>query len=122
MLVGSQFHEGKGTKFYLPAELSHFEPKKDDSKNVGSVHLKDGTTLPADVVILGVGVKPATELLKDAGLELLKNGTVKTDTFLEVEQLKGKNKGRVFALGDIATHDTPKGTNYIQVSFPVVCR
>ncbi|BGP57298.1 Apoptosis-inducing factor 1 [Rhodotorula sphaerocarpa] len=109
-----KFHEGKGTKFYLPAELSHFEPKKDDSKNVGSVHLKDGTTLPADVVILGVGVKPATELLKDAGLELLKNGTVKTDTFLEVEQLKGKNKGRVFALGDIATHDTPKGTNYIQ--------
>lgn len=99
----------------MPAELSHFEPKKDDSKVVGSVHLKDGTTIPADVVILGTGVKPSTELLKEAGLDLEKNGTVKTNEFLEIEQLKGKGKGRVFALGDIATHETPKGVNYVQV-------
>lgn len=82
---------------------------------VGSVHLKDGTTIPADVVILGTGVKPSTELLKEAGLDLEKNGTVKTNEFLEIEQLKGKGKGRVFALGDIATHETPKGVNYVQV-------
>jgi len=42
--------------------------------------------------------------LKDAGLELEKNQTVKTDGVLEIEQLKGKGKGRVFALGDIATY------------------
>ena len=111
-----KFHEGKGTKFFLPAELSHFEPKQDDAKVVGSVHLKDGTSIPADVVVLGTGVKPSTELLKKAGLQLEKNGTVKTNAFLEIEQLKGKGKGRVFALGDIATHDTPKGPNYVQVS------
>ncbi|KAG0656683.1 hypothetical protein C6P46_006985 [Rhodotorula mucilaginosa] len=109
-----KFHEGKGTKFFLPAELSHFEPKQDDAKVVGSVHLKDGTSIPADVVVLGTGVKPSTELLKKAGLQLEKNGTVKTNAFLEIEQLKGKGKGRVFALGDIATHDTPKGPNYVQ--------
>ncbi|BGP26659.1 rhodocoxin reductase [Rhodotorula toruloides] len=109
-----KFHEGKGTKFILPAELSHFAPSKTDTTHVGSVHLKDGTVLPADVVIMGTGVKPATQLLKDAGLELEKNQSVKTDEVLEIVQLKGKTQGRVFALGDIATFDTPKGANYVQ--------
>lgn len=110
-----KFHESKGTKFFLPAELSHFSAGSDSSK-VGFVHLKDGQKLPADLVILGVGVKPATQLLKDAGLELEKNQTVKTDSTLEIEQLKGKNQGRVFALGDIATYkDEIVGDyNYVQ--------
>ncbi|GAA6014260.1 hypothetical protein JCM11491_005018 [Sporobolomyces phaffii] len=111
-----KFHEGKGTKFYLPAELSHFSAGSDSSK-VGFVHLKNGEKLPADLVILGVGVKPATQLLKDAGLELEKNQTVKTDGVLEVEQLKGKHAhARVFALGDIATYkDELVGDyNYVQ--------
>ncbi|BGP42367.1 Apoptosis-inducing factor 1 [Rhodotorula kratochvilovae] len=109
-----KFHEGKGTRFVLPAELARFAPSEKDEKKVGAVHLKDGTVLPVDVVVLGTGVKPATQLLKDAGLELEKNATVKTDDVLEIEQLKGKGKGRVFALGDIATFDTPKGVNYVQ--------
>ncbi|GAA5885205.1 hypothetical protein JCM16303_005902 [Sporobolomyces ruberrimus] len=111
-----KFHESKGTKFYLPAELSHFSASESDSSKVGFVHLKNGEKLPADLVILGVGVKPATQLLKDAGLELEKNQTVKTDSTLEIEQLKGKNQSRVFALGDIATHKHAlDGTyNYVQ--------
>ena len=109
-----KFHESKGTKFILPAELSHFAPHDDDKSRVGAVHLKDGTVLPAEAVVIGAGVKPATELLKDAGLSLEKNASVKTDDVLEIEQLKGKHKGRVFALGDVATFDTPRGSNYVQ--------
>ncbi|GAA6061208.1 hypothetical protein JCM10212_001529 [Sporobolomyces blumeae] len=111
-----KFHEGKGTKFYLPAELSHFSPSEKDSSKVGKVHLKSGEELPADLVILGVGVRPATELLKKAGLSLEKNNTVKTTSTLEIEQLKGKSKGRVFALGDIATFEdaVTGGTAYVQ--------
>ncbi|GJN92313.1 hypothetical protein Rhopal_005343-T1 [Rhodotorula paludigena] len=109
-----KFHEGKGTKFVLPAELSHFAPSESDKSKVGAVHLKDGSVLPADLVVLGTGVKPASQLLKDAGLELEKNGSVRTDDVLEIEQLKGKSKGRVFALGDLATFDSPKGVNYVQ--------
>ncbi|GAA5904893.1 hypothetical protein JCM6882_003235 [Rhodosporidiobolus microsporus] len=115
--VGSgirKFHESKGTKFLLPVELSHFSPSSTDSSKVGAVVLKDGTSLPADVVILGTGVAPSSQLLKDAGLELEKNKTVRVDEVLEVEQLKGKAKGRVFALGDIATFKTPEGLNYVQ--------
>ncbi|GAA5980018.1 hypothetical protein JCM11641_008264 [Rhodosporidiobolus odoratus] len=110
-----KFHESKGTKFHLPVELSHFTASSSDSSKVGAVVLKDGTSLPADVVILGTGVKPCSQLLKDAGLDLEKNATVKVDEVLEIEQLKGKSKGRVFALGDIATYKTPSGSfNYVQ--------
>lgn len=31
---------------------------------VTAVKLQDGTTLPADIVVVGVGAKPRTELLK----------------------------------------------------------
>jgi NAD(P)H-nitrite reductase large subunit len=111
----SQFHESKGTKFLLPVELSHFSPSSSDSSKVGAVILKDGTSLPADLVVLGTGVKPSTSLLEAAGLELEKNSTVKVDDVQEIEQLKGKGKGKVFALGDIATYKTPTGAfNYVQ--------
>jgi len=40
------------------------------------VVLSDGSRLPADVVLLGVGVKPATTLARDAGLELSDRGAV----------------------------------------------
>ncbi|GAA6041355.1 hypothetical protein JCM8097_007682 [Rhodosporidiobolus ruineniae] len=110
-----KFHESKGTKFHLPVELSRFAPSSSDSCKVGAVVLKDGTSLPADVVILGTGVKPSSQLLKDAGLELEKNQTVKVNEVLEIEQLVGKTKGRVFALGDIATYKDHKGLfNYVQ--------
>ncbi|GAA6026191.1 hypothetical protein JCM10207_008768 [Rhodosporidiobolus poonsookiae] len=110
-----KFHEGKGTKFHLPVELSHLAPSSSDPSKVGAVVLKDGTSLPADVVILGTGVKPSSSLLKDAGLALEKNGTVKVDDVMQIEQLQGKGKARVFALGDIATYKTPSGEyNYVQ--------
>ncbi|MDI3409491.1 NAD(P)/FAD-dependent oxidoreductase [Streptomyces cavernicola] len=37
---------------------------------VAGVHLADGRTLPADVVVIGVGVRPATDWLVDSGVEL----------------------------------------------------
>jgi NADPH-dependent 2,4-dienoyl-CoA reductase/sulfur reductase-like enzyme/rhodanese-related sulfurtransferase len=40
------------------------------------VVLADGTRLPADVVLLGVGVKPSTALAREAGLELSDRGAV----------------------------------------------
>jgi NADPH-dependent 2,4-dienoyl-CoA reductase/sulfur reductase-like enzyme/rhodanese-related sulfurtransferase len=40
------------------------------------VVLADGTRLPADIVLLGVGVKPSTALAREAGLELSDRGAV----------------------------------------------
>lgn len=55
-------------------------------------------TLQADVVIMGVGVGPATEYLKDSpgfGDALDKTGAVQVDEFLKVKGLGGD----VYAIG-----------------------
>ncbi|EQL01529.1 hypothetical protein G6O67_008737 [Ophiocordyceps sinensis] len=92
--------EAKGVKFYLGARLDKAEPSTSDPSKVGAVCLKDGTKLEADLVILGVGVSPATEFLRDNSiLRLEQDGSIKTDENFEVAGLKD-----VFAIGDIATH------------------
>ena len=37
---------------------------------VAGVRLKDGTEIPADIVVMAVGIRPATALAKEAGLEV----------------------------------------------------
>jgi 3-phenylpropionate/trans-cinnamate dioxygenase ferredoxin reductase component len=61
---------------------------------VEGVRLADGRTLPADVVVVGVGVAPATELAEKAGIEV-QNGVV-TDEFLQT------SSPGIFAAGDLA--------------------
>ncbi len=104
-------HEKNGVKFYLPAELSHFEPKADNDKVVGSVELKDGTSIPADFVILGVGVKPQTSFLEGT-LQLEKDGSVKVDEHLKIEQIA---KGNAYAIGDIATYKDISVNQYTRI-------
>lgn len=92
--------EGNGVKFHMEAGVEKSVPSKADSSKVGGVQLKDGTTLEADLVILGTGVGPATEYLKDnKSIELQKDGSLKTDQNFLVCGLKD-----VYAIGDIATY------------------
>lgn len=44
-----------------------------------SVALSDGTTLAADLVLVNVGVRPASELARDAGLDLGHHGAIRVD-------------------------------------------
>ena len=89
-----------GVKFYMEASVDKATPSSSDSKNVGAVQLKDGTSLPADLVILGVGVSPATQFLKDnKEIELEKDGSLQCDESFQVKGLKD-----VYAIGDIATY------------------
>ena len=92
--------EANGVKFYLSASVDKAEPSAADPSKVGSVLLKDGTKLEADVVILGVGVAPATEFLRNNSIvRLEKDGSLKTDEHFSVVGLKD-----VYAVGDIATY------------------
>ncbi|OAQ60357.1 AIF-like mitochondrial oxidoreductase (Nfrl) [Pochonia chlamydosporia 170] len=92
--------EAKGVKFHLGGGIERAEPSTSDPSNVGAVILSDGTKLEADLVILGVGVMPATEYLRDnAVLRLEKDGSIQTDENFQVSGLKD-----VYAVGDIATH------------------
>ena len=61
---------------------------------VSSVVLSNGQEIPADLVVAGIGVIPATELFEGTGLEL-DNGVV-VNEYLET------NMPGVYAVGDIA--------------------
>ena len=89
--------EGKGITFYMSASIDKAEPSTKDSSKVGTVLLKDGTRLDADLVVLGVGVAPATGYLENNKLlQLEKDGSLKTDESFAVVGQKD-----VFAIGDI---------------------
>lgn len=91
--------EGKGVKFHMEAGVDKAEPSSSDSSKVGAVYLKDGTKLEADLVILGVGVSPATEFLRDNKIIRLEDdGSLKTDENFLVTGVRD-----VYAIGDIAT-------------------
>lgn len=92
--------EKNGVSFKLSAGVEKASPADSNPSTVGAVHLKDGTVLPADLVILGVGVRPATDFLKsNPAITLQKDGSLETDVHFAVPNLPG-----VFAIGDIATY------------------
>ena len=64
------------------------------SERVDSVTLSSGEVLAVDIVVVGIGAVPNTELARDAGLEI-DNGVV-VDKFLRTSD------PRIFAAGDVA--------------------
>jgi NADPH-dependent 2,4-dienoyl-CoA reductase/sulfur reductase-like enzyme len=65
--------------------------------NVASGVAVNGRTLPADFVIMGVGVAPATEFLKGSGIDIERDGGIKVDQYLRVKS--GPDTQNVFAIG-----------------------
>ncbi len=73
----------------------------------GEVHLADGDTLPADVVVTGVGVRPETRWLDGSGLELDRGVVVD-------EHLRASAPG-VVAVGDVAARWSPRWQTRLRV-------
>ena len=83
-------HADEGVKFRLGVGIEALRGED----HVEEVVLADGTTIPADVVVVGVGVMPRVELAQFGGLAL-DNG-IRTDAFLATSD------PRVWAAGDVA--------------------
>jgi 3-phenylpropionate/trans-cinnamate dioxygenase ferredoxin reductase component len=60
-------HERRGTRVLLSTGVTGFSG---EDGRVSAVVLADGTELPADLVMVGVGVVPNTELAEQIGLEV----------------------------------------------------
>ncbi|PSN19524.1 NAD(FAD)-dependent dehydrogenase, partial [filamentous cyanobacterium CCP5] len=82
-------HESHGVQFRLGTKAKAF---KGDGQ-VQTVELETGETLSADLVIVGIGVKPATDFAE--ALPLQDNGAVRVDQYLQAAPF-------VYAAGDIA--------------------
>ncbi|HEY1919786.1 MAG TPA: FAD-dependent oxidoreductase [Streptosporangiaceae bacterium] len=87
----AQMHADHGVHLRLGTGVSALE----GSDRVQGVRLSDGSRVDADVVVLGIGVRPSTDWLTDSGLHL-DDGVVCDET--------GAAAGRddVFAVGDVA--------------------
>lgn len=86
-----------GIRLKLGVSLSKFQD------NGHTVVLADGETLPADIVILSIGIVPDNVLAKSAGLALSGDGYVLTNEKMETTDMAtGKANEDVYAIGDVA--------------------
>jgi 3-phenylpropionate/trans-cinnamate dioxygenase ferredoxin reductase subunit len=101
--VYRDLHTEHGVRFHFGAQAEAFR----GDGAVEAVVLADGTVLPADVVVVGVGVVPRTELAQAAGLEL-DNGVV-------VDQYLATSVPGVYAAGDVANAFHPRYGEHIRL-------
>jgi NADPH-dependent 2,4-dienoyl-CoA reductase/sulfur reductase-like enzyme len=97
--VGAAFadlHRDHGVDLRLGADVAGIV----GGGRVESVKLTDGSSLPAQTVVLGVGVKPNVELAEAAGLDLADQG-------IAVNAALQSSDPDIYAVGDIAAHDHP---------------
>jgi apoptosis-inducing factor 3 len=92
--IFQDIHEEHGVKFKLGTSVSGF----DDEKKVTAVILEGGERLGADLVVVGVGVKPNTGFI--GGLLLHQDGGVIVDEYMCAAD-------GVYAAGDIAYFSNP---------------
>ncbi len=96
--------EDRGLTFLMGAQTKALVG--DETGRVKTVQFKDGTEVPADLVVMAAGIRPNTELAQKVGLNCGPNnrsGIVVNDTMQTITD------PRMYAIGECAAH---RGTVY----------
>jgi nitrite reductase (NADH) large subunit len=91
--------EARGLKFLIGASTQALIGDQDGGKGgrVMAVQFKDGTEVPADLVVMAAGIRPNTELAEKIGLHC-NRGIVVNDTMQTITD------PRIYSLGECAAH------------------
>lgn len=87
MLVANEMRRN-GVELFLGHSIS--------AVHEGRVELSDGATIPAELVIMAIGVRPDTRLAKMAGLEIGPRGGITTNSYNQTSDHD------IYAIGDAA--------------------
>jgi len=87
--------QARGIRFEIGAHTEALVPDRDG--RVMAIRFKDGRELPADLVVMAVGIRPNTALAESAGLHV-NRGIVVNDT------LQTTTDPRIYAVGECAAH------------------
>ena len=99
-------NEERGIAFHLGRKVERIE--------AGRVELDDGTAIEADLVLVGIGVRPRLELAEAAGLDMDKG--VLVNEYLETSAVG------IYAAGDIARWPDPYTGERLRVEHWVVAQ
>jgi 3-phenylpropionate/trans-cinnamate dioxygenase ferredoxin reductase component len=91
-------HQRRGTRVLLRTSVTAIEAS-DDGRCVAGVRLADGRLLPADLVLIGIGLEPRTELAEQLGLEV--------DNGIVVDAYARTSNPAIVAAGDCTTLPHP---------------
>ncbi|OAY29497.1 monodehydroascorbate reductase 4, peroxisomal [Manihot esculenta] len=86
------YYKSKGVKFIKGTVLSSFD--MDSNGKVTAVNLRDGSRLPANMVVVGIGIRPNTSLFE--GQLTLEKGGIKVNGRMQT------SNSSVYAVGDVA--------------------
>ena len=88
--------EERGMQFLIGAQTEQLLPNADGTR-VAAVRFKDGQEVPADLVVMAVGIRPNTALAESMKLHV-NRGIVVSDTLQTVTD------ARIYAVGECAAH------------------
>ncbi|UIJ57681.1 FAD-dependent oxidoreductase [Amycolatopsis acidiphila] len=93
----TRYHQEHGTEILVSGRVKGFGPNRRGS--VGTVLLDDGTELPCDAALVGVGAIPRDELARAAGLSC--------DGGVVVDERSRTSDRSIYAVGDMTRRPLP---------------
>jgi 3-phenylpropionate/trans-cinnamate dioxygenase ferredoxin reductase subunit len=97
-------HRGRGVDVRLGTAVTAIEG---DGEKLNAVRCADGTVLPADLVVVGIGILPNEELAKEVGLTC--------DRGIVVDALLRTQDPDIYAIGDCAAFPHPMARGLVRL-------